>query len=166
MRFYLSPFYNIWCTMADSLRVGENSGFGWRGYATITCIVLIMILCIIPIFTFRNNLKISLFLIGIIIVLFSANICFVCCKELGSECFILLGFIVLEDVLTIIFCILTRRFKPAVSIVLLYLSMAFMTTGWVLLALGRKQGILIYLVAGFWNTSLVLAALDFASSLK
>nr|CAH8865044.1 unnamed protein product [Trichobilharzia regenti] len=68
--------------MADSLLVGETSGFCWREYSTITCIVLIMILCIILILTFRNYLKISLFLIGIIVVLFSANICFVFCKSL------------------------------------------------------------------------------------
>uniref|UniRef100_A0AA85JC04 Uncharacterized protein n=1 Tax=Trichobilharzia regenti TaxID=157069 RepID=A0AA85JC04_TRIRE len=61
-----------------------------------------------------------------------------------------------KDLLTIIFCILTRRFKPAVSMVLMYLSMAFMTIGWILLALDGKQGLLINLVAGFWNTALVL----------
>nr|CAH8821238.1 unnamed protein product [Trichobilharzia regenti] len=66
------------------------------------------------------------------IVLWSATICFMCCKTADFNCYFLLGFVILEDVLTVIACIYFRRFKLVVMIVLISLSVAFLITGTVL----------------------------------
>nr|CAH8865056.1 unnamed protein product [Trichobilharzia regenti] len=139
-------------------QVGIMSTIRWQQYATIACMVLIVIqkMCIIIFLKFSNNIKVALVLIGIIIVLFSANIFIVCCKDSGSECFILLGFILLEDLLTIIFSILTRRFKQAVNIVMMSLSAAFLITGFVLYFVKLGDDFWMQLAGCFWNSVLVV----------
>ncbi|CAH8865253.1 unnamed protein product, partial [Trichobilharzia szidati] len=57
------------------------------------------------------------------VLLWSAQIILMCCN-FKQPCYILIGFIFLEDFLTIIFCSLTKRFKKGVAIAILCISVA------------------------------------------
>nr|CAH8865208.1 unnamed protein product [Trichobilharzia regenti] len=128
--------------------------------------VLILVLCILLFFKIKYNVIIGLIMTGIIILLCSAITYSQCCKMSHSNCYVLLGFIILEDLLTVIFCILTKRFKQVVFIVMISLSAAFVIIGGLLFYFGNSDEVKISLAGGFWNTALDLAALCFASSLK
>ncbi|CAH8866039.1 unnamed protein product [Trichobilharzia szidati] len=148
------------------LEANESFGAQWKAYAAITCLVLTMILCILLFFKFINNVKIALILIGFIIVLWSASICFMCCRRPNFKCYFLLGFVIVEDLLTIIACIYVKRFKLVVIIVLVSLSMAFLITGAVLFYLYMREMKYSELAGGLWNTAVAILVLVFASSLK
>nr|CAH8865088.1 unnamed protein product [Trichobilharzia regenti] len=166
MSISLWQYCYVEISMETVSQVGIMSTNRWQQYATIACMVLIVILCIILFLKFSNNIKVALVLTGIIIVLFSANIFIVCCENPGSECFTLLGFILLEVLLTIIFSILTRRFKRAVNIVMMSLSAAFLITGFALYFVKLGDNFWMQLAGCFWNSALVVVLLAFASSLK
>nr|CAH8865710.1 unnamed protein product [Trichobilharzia regenti] len=101
------------------------------------------------------------------LALWSANIYFTCCNmHNNSECYFLIGFITLEDLLTIIFCVLIKRLKKTVVTVLLSMSTAFLITGVVLFFVDRNNHLLSELAGGFWNTSVAILALLYASFLK
>ncbi|CAH8866009.1 unnamed protein product [Trichobilharzia szidati] len=148
------------------LEANESFGAQWTAYAAITCLVLTVILCTLLFFKFTNNVKIALILIGFIIVLWSAAICFMCCREPYFNYYLFLGFVILEDFSTIIACIYVKRFKLVVIIVLISLSTAFLITGAVLFFLDMIELKYSILIGGFWNTTVALLALVFASSLK
>ncbi|CAH8865855.1 unnamed protein product [Trichobilharzia szidati] len=148
------------------LEANESFGAQWTAYAAITCLVWTVILCVFLFLVFKNNLRISLILIGIIIVLWSAAICFMYCQGPDIKCYFLLGFVILEDLLTIIACIYVKRFKPVVIIVLISVSIAFLITGAVLFFLDMRQLKYSELIGAFWNTTVAILALVFASSLK
>uniref|UniRef100_A0AA85J466 Uncharacterized protein n=1 Tax=Trichobilharzia regenti TaxID=157069 RepID=A0AA85J466_TRIRE len=111
----------------------------WHGYACAGCLVMIVLLCLLLFFKFRNNLPVALILIGIIIVLWSTNIVFICCDFQQKIWCILLVFIVLGDLTTIIFCIIIKRFKQQVMQFLLSLSALFLITGIILFFAGRRS---------------------------
>ncbi|CAH8865827.1 unnamed protein product [Trichobilharzia szidati] len=98
------------------LEANESFGAQWTAYAAITCLVWTVILCVFLFLVFKNNLRISLILIGIIIALLSAAICFMYCQG------------------------------PDIK----YMS----------------QLKYFELIGGFWNTTVAILALVFASSLK
>nr|CAH8865786.1 unnamed protein product [Trichobilharzia regenti] len=52
----------------------------WMNYAQVASLVVIVFLCILLFFMFRSNLKIVLLLVGITIVLSSANLFLMCWK--------------------------------------------------------------------------------------
>nr|CAH8865716.1 unnamed protein product [Trichobilharzia regenti] len=139
----------------------------WIDYAQVACLVMALALCILHFFKFRSNLKLALTLIAITLALWSANIYFTCCNmHNNSECYFLIGFITLEDLLTIIFCVLIKRLKKTVVTVLLSMSTAFLITGVVLFFVDRNNHLLSELAGGFWNTSVAILALLYASFLK
>ncbi|CAH8865851.1 unnamed protein product [Trichobilharzia szidati] len=125
-----------------------------------------MLLCILVFVKFTNNLKIALILIGFIIVLWSASICFMCCQGPDFKCYILLAFVIVEDLLTIIACIYVKRFKLVVIIVLETLSTTFLIIGAVLFYVYISEMKYSELAGGLWNTGVVILVLVFASSLK
>nr|CAH8865230.1 unnamed protein product [Trichobilharzia regenti] len=100
------------------------------------------------------------------IALWSAAINFVCCKMADFNCYFLLGFVIQEDVLTIIAFIYVRRFKLVVMMVLISSSMAFLVTGAVLIYLDTGERKYSELAGGFWNTAIATVALVFVSLLK
>ncbi|CAH8865837.1 unnamed protein product [Trichobilharzia szidati] len=124
------------------LEANESFGAQWKAYAAIACLVLTMILCALLFFKFTNNVKIALILIGFIIVLWSAAICFMCCREPNF------------------------KFKPVLMIVLISLSTTFLITGSVLFYVYFSDMRYSELAGGLWNTYVVIMALVFASSLK
>uniref|UniRef100_A0AA85J1X9 Uncharacterized protein n=1 Tax=Trichobilharzia regenti TaxID=157069 RepID=A0AA85J1X9_TRIRE len=147
--------------------VAEDHQEAWVDYVAVSCWALIVLLSLLLFFKFRNNLPVALFLIGIIIVLWSANIFSMCCNKYEKNCFILLGFIVLEDLLTIVFCFFTyKRLKLKVIIVMMLLSTAFVITGIVLFFLGKDDPMFFEITGGFWNTALDMVAIGIASFLK
>ncbi|CAH8865213.1 unnamed protein product, partial [Trichobilharzia szidati] len=130
--------------MAFLSQVAENPGMYWRGYAVVGCLVLIVLLCLLLFYKFRNNLQVALMLIGIIIVLWSTNILFICCDFKQGNWYILLVFIILEDLLTIIFCIFIKRLKLVVMIITMILSAVYVITGVVLLLAGKRRVALVF----------------------
>ncbi|CAH8821804.1 unnamed protein product [Trichobilharzia szidati] len=152
--------------MIAILEANESFGAQWTAYAAITCLVWTVILCVFLFLVFKNNLRISLILIGIIIALWSGAICFTYCRGPDFKCYFLLGFVILEDLLTIIACIYVKRFKPVVIIVLISVSIAFLITGAVLFFLEMRQMKYSELAGGLWNTAVAILVLVFASSLK
>nr|CAH8822045.1 unnamed protein product [Trichobilharzia regenti] len=138
---YISEYYDNYDKFKECfiIQVAKSSSMHWHGYAFSGCLVLIVLLCLLLFFKFRNNLPVALILIGIIIVLWSTNIVAICCDFEKKYWCILLVFIILEDLITIIFCIIIKRFKQQVMLFLLSLSALFLITGLILFFVGRSM---------------------------
>ncbi|CAH8865255.1 unnamed protein product, partial [Trichobilharzia szidati] len=135
---------NVWCEMAVYSQVAKNLSVDWNGYAVVGCLVLIVLLGMLLFYKFRNNLPVALMLIRIIIVLWSTSIIFLCCDFKQGNWYILLVFIILEDLLTIIFCYFIRRFKQRVMLFLLSLSTVCVITGIVLFFVANGKVALVF----------------------
>nr|CAH8862333.1 unnamed protein product [Trichobilharzia regenti] len=152
--------------MAIVSKVGIIFPLGWQEYTAIACVVLILVFSILLCCEIKHSVIIGLIMTGIMIGLCSAIIYHLCCKKSLTNCYFLLGFIILEDLLTFILCILTRRFKRAVFIVFILLSVAFVITGGLLLFFVGDDELWVSLAGGFFNTAIDVAALCLVSSLK
>ncbi|CAH8865241.1 unnamed protein product, partial [Trichobilharzia szidati] len=124
-----------------------------------------LLLILLLLFKFRTKLSVALVLIGIIVLLWSAQIILMCCN-FRQPCYILIGFVILEDFLTIIFCSLTRRFKKGVAIAILCISVACFVVALSTIYVGRLGPISIELAGGILNTAGDLLAVLLASFLK
>ncbi|CAH8865935.1 unnamed protein product [Trichobilharzia szidati] len=116
-------------------------------------------------FIFRNKFSVASFIMALIILLCTTNIYLACCSRLDLWCYLLIGFCALEDLLTIVLCSLTKRFKRQVIISMLVLAVVFCITGTVFYYL-YKYHVHPAWAGGFWNTASCLAALAVRDLLK
>uniref|UniRef100_A0AA85J6J0 Uncharacterized protein n=1 Tax=Trichobilharzia regenti TaxID=157069 RepID=A0AA85J6J0_TRIRE len=103
--------------------VGEMIQSEWKDYAALSCQAVNVLLILLLGLKFGTKLSVKLVLIGMMVFLWSAEIILMCC-DFQKSCYILIGFVILEDFLTIIFCSLTKRFKKGVTIALLCITVA------------------------------------------
>ncbi|CAH8865857.1 unnamed protein product [Trichobilharzia szidati] len=97
-------------------------------------------------------------LTGIIILLWSLDIILLCCDNFKYPCYILIGFIILEDLLTIIFCFLTKRLIRVVEFTMLSISLACFIAVIIIYFLKRDEPLWLTLAGGLWNTSVILVS--------
>nr|CAH8865418.1 unnamed protein product [Trichobilharzia regenti] len=137
--------------------MGEMIKFEWQDYAAVACLGVNLLLFLLLGLKFRTKLSVALVLIGIMVLLWSAEIILMSC-EFKQPCYILIGFIILEDILTIIFCSLTRRFKKGVAIALLCITVACFAVALYTINVGRLGPISTVLAGGILNTAVDLVS--------
>ncbi|CAH8864141.1 unnamed protein product [Trichobilharzia szidati] len=138
----------------------------WLLLVAIFTIAVIVALSLMQFFEFRSKYIVSCSFIGILLMLFSSDICLVVCKESKISCWFLIGFIFLEDILAIIFCYITKRLKANVVIALAVSALVCLAIPTISSIVNCKQDICKFVMGGFFNTAANLIAVVLINLLK
>nr|CAH8865416.1 unnamed protein product [Trichobilharzia regenti] len=163
---YLSGFHIVWCWVVSPSQVGEMVDIDWRFYTVMTSLVLIVPLIVLSSFRFRTNPLFALILIEITILLWSLDIILMCCTTFDYSCYLLIGFIFLQDAFPIIYYFVNKKLKREVELTMLSILLTCFIAVLNIFSLKPNKRLLFELAGCFWNTSVVSAAFVFISLLK
>nr|CAH8864256.1 unnamed protein product [Trichobilharzia regenti] len=139
---------------------------GWWYIVTIVSITFIFVVSVTLCFMYRRNWEIARIFLAAVLLLWSADVCLTECKDITSKCSPLIDFIVLEDLLTIIFLFMRRRLKIIVTVVSAVLAVIFPLIGTIFIFIPSHQDVYRMLAAGSFHTSMCLIIANFANLRK
>ncbi|CAH8864651.1 unnamed protein product [Trichobilharzia szidati] len=127
-------------------------------------LIVILNTLLVPMFGIKS--KVGCLMCAILVILWTLVICLLCCEKLESECYALIAFAVIEDILTILFILQSRRLIKKVEATLLILSTACCITATILYYVKKDSPLFRSLAGGFLNTATCSTLLLFSNFVK